>query len=1303
MRGSLGSSQSFSRLLQPTANSSARSRSNSTERSSTTDMGIAAKGFGRTEIRQSHPPAGRRLGMVTRGSIGNKRELVKEGQSMSSMYTPPKRKINRDEEYSQQFESDSEFEEIKARSVVYERDHANFGAGPREQADHYQNRRSDISYGLEYIEHPDGPMDHRGGSQAAAIIKRSPPRENNQESLDKGPWKDFETKTTNRQELMGREPLKVVEKEQGDKNTKIDRIRIGSREIEDGLKMDAGNVRAWSSPELNTQSSHNDPEDRESYRRVQSPRVLASTGSALLDTSLNDGHSGDLKLTEKAGAAKSSERIQRSEPPSISRGIELVLEPPCATLSIDETGKYPRGQENSEGEAWHLGNTGRSPTKQDIRPNRAESPEDHFVGISQGPILYQGQVSRVGTSSKGQDHNQIHREEGLALTLEQTQAWKGQDLGSIDKSDTRPLHEVKTVEGCANGTERSISYSSPLPEMIDTHSVVSNSENWIGSRTVSYGTGPIDSQTPKTRTSRATKPRTRSAKSSRRKQRPPKEFVVERIVNHREDEKDPSRVESMMFLVKWSGYGSEEDTWQSWDDVHETEAVERYAEAMGIKLPGFNSIDWGKISLEDIVGQSSTHRANFYDGSIDGLLVEDGGMSQRSWSARKGLTEKEKGKEQGFPHIEADPQLVESLVWPSSDDEDPVIINQEDNHETLELSRETLEISRTLNELSQLFPSSKEISMRENDPNQHLRTLTKKVREQEATLQSKVRRGGTQLFAVSHSPDGTGSDRYARNKDEDSLKQVQDEFRGRTSSMEESVSQVRIALASSLAQQTTMRESFQTAQSVREVRERQAQEQFEARLRAQEEENVARDRQVQEQFEARLRAQEEENVARHRQTQEQFEARLRAQEEQNVKTRTQREGEEERTRSILDRRLEEHSQRNKDECEKVVNQQRSMEERLTELILRNYESRDMGGPSNQEWLDRLENMEQRRSTDQINHRREVAAQITDIEAAMEQRTTDIMIKLNSQSTEQMIRMVGDRFEEQREINCRAQQTSVDAITQVMAERLKSHDEQMRQKWEQDRNERQEDTAQMRSQLARLEQREEERSFREVVNASRSSQPNDESVDTLTIRLTEQLGKFSQQQQAAMQERFDVWELREAERYEEATLARKNWEKQQAENWSNEQDRLQARVVFEGLGYESDERARDVEEIFFEHERLEEQMRKEAEHRKEAKHRAEMESDPEAQLASRQQKIVLRRIELENAELRRSRSRPDWTALKMSLNKKRSSNPHKFETGRQEDMVILDRTRMSRIMAIIHHGARRVLGRLPKSHQIGGCV
>ena len=80
----------------------------------------------------------------------------------------------------------------------------------------------------------------------------------------------------------------------------------------------------------------------------------------------------------------------------------------------------------------------------------------------------------------------------------------------------------------------------------------------------------------------------------------------------------------------------------------------------------------------------------------------------------------------------------------------------------------------------------------------------------------------------------------------------------------------------------------------------------------------------------------------------------------------------------------------------------------------------------------------------------------------------------------------------------------------------------------------------------------------------------------------------------MQERFDAWETREAERYEEARVARRNWEQQQAETWSRERDQHQARAVFEGLGYESEERARDLEGILHEQERLEETTRREKE-------------------------------------------------------------------------------------------------------------
>ncbi|GKT31054.1 hypothetical protein ADUPG1_005738, partial [Aduncisulcus paluster] len=54
------------------------------------------------------------------------------------------------------------------------------------------------------------------------------------------------------------------------------------------------------------------------------------------------------------------------------------------------------------------------------------------------------------------------------------------------------------------------------------------------------------------------------------------EYVVESIIAHR----GGPRKKSLEFQVRWLGYGPEDDTWESYDNVKELEALEKYLEAV---------------------------------------------------------------------------------------------------------------------------------------------------------------------------------------------------------------------------------------------------------------------------------------------------------------------------------------------------------------------------------------------------------------------------------------------------------------------------------------------------------------------------------------------------------------------------------------------------------------------------------------------------------------------------------------------------------------------------------------------------
>jgi len=67
------------------------------------------------------------------------------------------------------------------------------------------------------------------------------------------------------------------------------------------------------------------------------------------------------------------------------------------------------------------------------------------------------------------------------------------------------------------------------------------------------------------------------------------EYVIDRIVAHRAKKGcHSSETCNLEFKVRWLGYDSDDDTYEPWDSVCETEAVQIYADSIGLELP--NSI-----------------------------------------------------------------------------------------------------------------------------------------------------------------------------------------------------------------------------------------------------------------------------------------------------------------------------------------------------------------------------------------------------------------------------------------------------------------------------------------------------------------------------------------------------------------------------------------------------------------------------------------------------------------------------------------------------------------------------------------
>ena len=53
----------------------------------------------------------------------------------------------------------------------------------------------------------------------------------------------------------------------------------------------------------------------------------------------------------------------------------------------------------------------------------------------------------------------------------------------------------------------------------------------------------------------------------------PDEFIVEECLNMRGDTREKTKLE---FNIRWAGYGPEDDTWEPWEYVRDSEAVQTY-------------------------------------------------------------------------------------------------------------------------------------------------------------------------------------------------------------------------------------------------------------------------------------------------------------------------------------------------------------------------------------------------------------------------------------------------------------------------------------------------------------------------------------------------------------------------------------------------------------------------------------------------------------------------------------------------------------------------------------------------------
>jgi hypothetical protein len=63
------------------------------------------------------------------------------------------------------------------------------------------------------------------------------------------------------------------------------------------------------------------------------------------------------------------------------------------------------------------------------------------------------------------------------------------------------------------------------------------------------------------------------------------EYMIEEIVSHRLKRGRSRAVQNMLFKVQWRGFGRDHDTYEPWDNIKDTAAVQAYASRVGLQLP----------------------------------------------------------------------------------------------------------------------------------------------------------------------------------------------------------------------------------------------------------------------------------------------------------------------------------------------------------------------------------------------------------------------------------------------------------------------------------------------------------------------------------------------------------------------------------------------------------------------------------------------------------------------------------------------------------------------------------------------
>jgi len=456
--------------------------------------------------------------------------------------------LDNDDRISQLIESNSECEEIFARSEVTERDHVIKSVGPKEHTDLPMNRRSGISERLESTEHPLDPRNERDGAPFEREARMLHDDDRAQDKLGRRNPEDNGLPTVEMQsqprlwsgkrvlsqvadhniadvpmvhqderapeELVGMNPVEKrhmssrawsklgVDKDQtldglgsiqphheSDNGACLEDARPG--EFEDHrLKMVPTQVRA--NPESLIGPSHGTLSGVSARTGLQANSGADFTGSTQLVIPQRKETSGTLGLTGRAAMLTQNAHTSSSsgELSGVQSEQRVVPWDVSEVLKINPVNQH--SQENSSRETWQAGGVSKPSTQQEM--NLTHGEQIVSVIISEEPTLQRGtELDRSPLYGQPQESQNIQGKRGVATSeLDQQQAWMG-TAGSIDKPNTRPL-QAHQGDRRPDAISKEDGPRETRPEMIDKPRSESGiSENRIGSRVASHNSDPIAS------------------------------------------------------------------------------------------------------------------------------------------------------------------------------------------------------------------------------------------------------------------------------------------------------------------------------------------------------------------------------------------------------------------------------------------------------------------------------------------------------------------------------------------------------------------------------------------------------------------------------------------------------------------------------------------------------------------------------------------------------------------------------------------------------------------------------------------